>query len=40
LGLNPLYIPSSYYKVDNIPKLGTGKSDFKGIKILAMELSS
>jgi len=40
LGLNPLYIPSGYYKVDNIPKLGTGKSDFKGIKRLAMELSS
>ena len=38
LKLNPLYIPSSYYKVDEIPKLGTGKADFKGAKRLAMEL--
>lgn len=38
LGLNPLYIPSSYYKVDVIPKLGTGKSDFKGVKRLAITL--
>ncbi|MCK4442429.1 MAG: AMP-binding protein, partial [Sulfurovaceae bacterium] len=40
LGLNPLYVPSSYYKVDIIPKLGTGKADFKGAKRLAMELDN
>jgi len=38
LGLNPLYVPSSYFKVDEIPKLGTGKADFKGAKKLAVEL--
>jgi len=40
LNINPLYIPSVYYKVDEIPKLGTGKADFKGLKRLAMELSN
>jgi acyl-[acyl-carrier-protein]-phospholipid O-acyltransferase/long-chain-fatty-acid--[acyl-carrier-protein] ligase len=40
LKLNPLYIPSSYYKVDKIPKLGTGKADFKGAKRLAMKLDN
>jgi acyl-[acyl-carrier-protein]-phospholipid O-acyltransferase/long-chain-fatty-acid--[acyl-carrier-protein] ligase len=40
LNINPLYIPSSYYKVKEIPKLGSGKADFKGIKRLAMELDS
>ena len=39
LGLNPLYIPSNYFKVKEIPKLGTGKADFKGAKGLAIELS-
>jgi acyl-[acyl-carrier-protein]-phospholipid O-acyltransferase/long-chain-fatty-acid--[acyl-carrier-protein] ligase len=39
LGMNPLYIPSSYFKVDEVPKLGTGKADFKGAKSLAIELS-
>jgi acyl-[acyl-carrier-protein]-phospholipid O-acyltransferase/long-chain-fatty-acid--[acyl-carrier-protein] ligase len=39
LKINPLYIPSIYIKVVEIPKLGTGKSDFKGIKKLAMELT-
>jgi len=39
LKINPLYIPSVYIKVVEIPKLGTGKSDFKGIKKLAMELT-
>jgi acyl-[acyl-carrier-protein]-phospholipid O-acyltransferase/long-chain-fatty-acid--[acyl-carrier-protein] ligase len=40
LDMNPLFVPSSYYKVDEVPKLGTGKADFKGIKKMAMELSS
>jgi len=39
LGLNPLFVPSEYYKVDALPKLGTGKADFKGAKKLAGELS-
>ncbi len=39
LKINPLYIPSVYHKVDEIPKLGSGKSDFKGIKKLAIELT-
>ena len=38
LKINPLFIPSSYFKVDNIPKLGTGKADFKGVKRLVMAL--
>ena len=38
LGMNPLYVPSSYFKVDEVPKLGTGKADFKGAKKLALEL--
>ncbi len=39
LDLNPLFVPSKVYKVDEIPVLGTGKADFKGAKKLAMELS-
>jgi len=38
-GMNPLTIPAEIYAVENIPKLGTGKSDFSGAKALAMELS-
>ncbi len=40
LNMNPLFIPSDYFKVDEIPKLGTGKADFKGAKRLALELTS
>ncbi len=39
IGLNPLFVPSEYYKVEALPKLGTGKADFKGAKRVAMELS-
>jgi acyl-[acyl-carrier-protein]-phospholipid O-acyltransferase/long-chain-fatty-acid--[acyl-carrier-protein] ligase len=39
LGLNPLFVPSEYYKVEVLPKLGTGKADFKGAKSVAKELS-
>jgi acyl-[acyl-carrier-protein]-phospholipid O-acyltransferase/long-chain-fatty-acid--[acyl-carrier-protein] ligase len=39
LEINSLFIPSEYYKVENLPKLGTGKADFKGVKSLAKELS-
>jgi len=38
-GLNPLFQPAEYYNVEEIPKLGTGKADFKGSKTLAKELS-
>lgn len=38
IGMNPLFVPSSYFKVDEVPKLGTGKADFKGAKKMALEL--
>jgi len=34
----PLMQPSELLFVDAIPKLGTGKSDFKGAKSLAQKL--
>ena len=40
LGLNPLYTPSRYFKVDTLPRLGSGKSDFKGLKRLALKMSN
>ena len=40
LEMNPLFVPSEYYKVEELPKLGTGKADFKGAKSLAGKLSS
>jgi len=36
--LNPLFKPSTYHEVEELPKLGTGKADFKGAKNLAIEL--
>ena len=39
LEMNPLFIPSEYFKVEELPKLGTGKADFKGAKKLARQLS-
>lgn len=38
LELNPLYLPSRYYKVEELPKLGSGKADFKGMKKVALGL--
>jgi acyl-[acyl-carrier-protein]-phospholipid O-acyltransferase/long-chain-fatty-acid--[acyl-carrier-protein] ligase len=38
LGMNPLFVPSVYLKVDEVPRLGAGKADFKGVKKLALEL--
>jgi len=32
-------VPSECFKVEELPKLGTGKADFKGAKKLAGELS-
>ena len=40
LDLNPLFIPSNYFKVDEVPKLGAGKADFKGVKRMALGLIS
>ena len=40
LEMNPLFVPNAYYKVEALPKLGTGKADFKGAKNLAKELSN
>ncbi len=39
LEINPLFVPSEYFKVETLPKLGSGKADFKGAKNLAKELS-
>ncbi len=36
-GLNPLMIPSDLIQVDTIPKLGSGKSDFKQAKQMALD---
>ncbi len=36
-GLNPLMVPSTLFEVDEIPMLGSGKSDFKQAKKLALE---
>ncbi|NPA28003.1 MAG: acyl-[ACP]--phospholipid O-acyltransferase [Epsilonproteobacteria bacterium] len=38
LKLNPLFIPSIYFKVKEIPKLGSGKVDLKGLKKMVLEL--
>ena len=38
--INPLWIPVSYHKVDEIPKLGTGKTDLKSAKVLLEEFTN
>jgi acyl-[acyl-carrier-protein]-phospholipid O-acyltransferase/long-chain-fatty-acid--[acyl-carrier-protein] ligase len=40
IDLSLLFIPSEYYKVNNLPVLGTGKTDYNGTKNLAIELSN
>ena len=35
--LNALMYPNSYVEVDEIPKLGTGKQDYKSAKRLALD---
>jgi hypothetical protein len=32
-------MPSKFYKVDTLPKLASGKADFKASKELALKLS-
>jgi len=39
LNLNPMFIPSLFFKVDALPKLGSGKTDLKGLKKLAIKLT-
>ena len=41
-GLPNVFIPSSdsFIKVDQLPILGTGKIDLKGIKDMALELTT
>lgn len=39
-GCNPLMIPVEYYRIEAVPKLGSGKTDFKQAKALALELIS
>lgn len=38
-GLPNLWVPKILRKVDKIPMLGTGKTDLKGVRTLAMELT-
>ena len=38
-GLPNLWVPKILHKVDKIPMLGTGKTDLKGVRSLAMELT-
>ena len=37
-GCNPLMVPSHWIRVDEVPKLGSGKTDFKQAKTIAMDL--
>jgi len=38
-GCNPLMIPKRWIKVQSIPKLGAGKTDFTAVKKLALQLT-
>ena len=38
-GIPPLMVPGLAFKVPAVPKLGTGKADFKASKQLALELA-
>ena len=40
LTINPLYKPSKFFKVEQIPRLGSGKVDLKGLKSFAVELTT
>ncbi len=39
-GLNSLALPTAYFVVDSIPRLGSGKTDYAGGKALALELTA
>jgi acyl-[acyl-carrier-protein]-phospholipid O-acyltransferase / long-chain-fatty-acid--[acyl-carrier-protein] ligase len=36
--MNAMMIPKTILKVDSIPKLGSGKTDFSGVKKLVLEM--
>lgn len=38
-GLNPLMVPNSYFYLESLPKLGSGKTDLKAAKKLAAQLT-
>lgn len=38
-GMNPLMIPAAVYAVDEVPKLGSGKTDFSGARKVAEDYS-
>ena len=38
--VNPMLIPASFIQVDEIPRLGTGKTDFSAVRQLALELDA
>jgi len=40
INCNPMMIPSVVHQVTAIPKLGSGKTDFSGAKIIALELGA
>ena len=37
-GITPLMIPSSIHRVQTLPRLASGKTDFKGAKAMAQQL--
>lgn len=37
--ISPLMIPQEFIKVEGIPKLGSGKTDFSSVKKLAVEMA-
>lgn len=37
-GMNNLLKPQAFFKVESIPKLGSGKTDFAAAKTLTLEL--
>jgi len=39
-GNNGLLLPSEWHRVEEVPKLGSGKTDFASAKALALELAS
>jgi len=39
-GNNSLMLPSEWHRVEEVPKLGSGKTDFAGAKVMALGLAS
>ena len=38
-GSNPLTVPAEFLPVEQVPKLGSGKTDFAAVRRLALSLS-